>query len=385
MAMIGLNGQAVDVDEFCNAVCRSFSDCEFFQVAEGEINCILFRGPFDESFLSRRSDGFIGVPCCPVQGYVIYSGNAINSPDLLLDIVELGQGESGDNCNSVCSLRRECGYFHVANNNCVMFRGAFRHSLLSSDDAAFVGVPCEMENSTEDPSEAPTEAPTETPIETSTEPTPAPNDCPTEGYFKFPETTIRGDIIGLFLLNGQGVDVVHYCNAVCNSLSDCGFFRVVPDDNRCRIFRGSFNESLLSHRSDAFVGVPCCPTQGYFIYSGSAINSPDLLLDIVELGQEESGDNCNSECSLRRECGYFSRCRQQLRDVQRPISSGAYLSRNAAAFVGVPCGIGNPTEDPSEASTEAPTETPTVIPTLAPTGPTAGPNDCPPAGYFAYA
>ena len=98
--------------------------------------------PLTESLLSADDSRFVGVPCCPVQGYFIYSGNAIRSPDLLLDIVELGQGEGGDNCNSECSLRRECGYFHVAENNCVMFRGPFHLDLLSSDPGVFVGVPC---------------------------------------------------------------------------------------------------------------------------------------------------------------------------------------------------------------------------------------------------
>ena len=345
-AFFHLSGQDIDVDEFCNAACSSRSDCGFFQVDTATNTCIISRGAFDESLLANSRNFFVGVPCCPVQGYVIYSGNTIRNPDLVLAIVGLAQEEGGDNCNAECSLRRECGYFHVADNNCVMFRGPFHQSLLSSDAAVFVGVPCVIENPTEDPSETPTESPTEAstgtptgaPTLAPTRPTAGPNDCPAEGFFRYPRSFIGMTelVFAFYFLNEQGVHVDDFCNAACSSHSDCGFFQISASLNACRIFTGAFDESLLSSGSSEVVGAPCCPVQGYVIYSGNAIRSPDLLLDIVGLGQEEGGDNCNAECSLRRECGYFHVVDHNCVMFRGPFHQGL-LSSDAAVFVGVPC------------------------------------------------
>ena len=156
-----LNKQGVEANEFCNAQCSSFSGCEFFRVNEGNF-CIITGRPFDESSLFSDSSTVVGVPCCPARGYVTYNGKSISNFDLHLDTLVLEQDEGGDKCNAECSLRRECGYFHVVDNTCVMFRGPFHQRLLMSDAPVFVGVPCGIENPTEDPNEAPTEASTPT-------------------------------------------------------------------------------------------------------------------------------------------------------------------------------------------------------------------------------
>ena len=352
LAFFRLDQQRVDVNDFCNAQCNSFSGCGLFQVSDGNF-CTISRAQFDESLLLSDSGTFVGVPCCPVQGYFIYSGKAIHSSDLILDIVELGPDGGGDNCNAECSLRPQCGYFHVEDSNCVMFRGPFHSSLLLSDAAVFVGVPCEgIENPTEDPNEVPTETltevstatPTSTPPLAPTGPIAPPDECPAEGYFRYPQRRVVGGtgvvFIASFLgLTGQDIDVNDFCNAACSSDSDCVFFSIgtsLTSPNSCVTFRGVFDESELSSGFDRLVGVPCCPVQGYVIYSGYAIRSPDLILDIVELGQEEGGDNCNSECSLRPQCGYFhvadNNCVMFIGSFRRGL-----LSRDAEAFVGVPC------------------------------------------------
>ena len=357
---------------------------------------------------------------CPAAGFVTYENTRV-----LLDnqIPTFTRVDGMEDCYRECLLRSECSFFQLTVAGiCLMFNHEFSEFNLTLSFSFKVGVPCErIENPndiftatpTETPTEASTTAPTETPTEASTttptdapteastatptgvltlapeEPTAAPNDCPTEGYLNFPGMSVFASVSSLafFRLNQQRVDVNDFCNAQCNSFSGCGLFRVT-DGNFCIITRGPFDESLLLSDSDTFVGVPCCPVQGYVIYSGKAIRSSDLILDIVELGQDGGGDNCNAECSLRPQCGYFHVEDSNCVMFRGPFHSSLLLS-DAAVFVGVPCeGIENPTEDPNEVPTETPTEvstaTPTSTPPLAPTGPIAPPDECPAEGYFRY-
>ena len=309
---------------------------------------------------------------CPAAGFVTYENRRVLRDNQFFTFAKV---DGIDDCYRQCISHLECGFFEIPLAGvCLMYPPEFKESNLTLSFAFKVGVPCERkENSTEAPTEPFTES------------TAAPNDCPADCYFKYPISSISAsDRIAIFFhLSGQGIDVGEFCNAACRSRSDCGFFQVDADNGTCRICRGTFDESLVANSPRFFVGVPCCPVQGYVIYSGNAIRSPDLLLDIVELGQEEGGDNCNAECSLRRECGYF-----HVEDNNCVMFRGPFhqslLSSDAAVFVGVPCGMENPTGDPSESPTEASTEAPTRAPTLAPTRPTAGPNDCPAEGFFRY-
>ena len=289
---------------------------------------------------------------CPPAGFISYENMQMLLRSQFLPVLLL---DGIDDCYRECISHVECSFFEFITPSgiCVRFTREFEESNLFKRSTVTVGVPCEgTENPTEDPSEAPTEDstanPGEAPTEDSTEnpseapteaPTAGPNDCPAEGYFRYPRTDIRLDEHGELVLatfSAPPVDVNDFCNAACSSHPDCGFFQVEADAEACTIFRGALDLSLFSSDSEIFVGVPCCPVQGYVIYSGNIIPNPDQVLVMVELGQEADVDNCNAECSFRQECKFFFVAAKQC-----AIFGGQFdqnlLSSEPSVIVGVPC------------------------------------------------
>ena len=261
---------------------------------------------------------------CPAAGFISYEKKQAGSRAQSYNSTT---ANGIDDCYRQCVSDSDCGLFEFRDDGvCRMFTtfylrvnfNLFENSLYT------LGFPCKgIENPTKDPSEAPTEAP---------------NDCPAEGYFGYSESFVdtAEPFLSYFLMIGQSVDVDDFCNAACNSHADCEFFEAGTDFNSCNLYRDAFDVSLLNNDADYFVGVPCCPVQGYVIYSGNTVHRPDAPLDMVALGHEEGADNCNAECSLRNGCGYFYVAHNICVMFSGPFHQDVLLS-DVDAFVGVPC------------------------------------------------
>ena len=320
----------------CYRECILRSECGFFEITVFGF-CIMFTGEFEEGNIIPSLTFTLGVPC---------EGEK-NSEDLG-DVHAPTEGSTGcltDACTEAFTgtptdAPTEASTGAPTNAPIEASTGAPTNARTEASTGAPTDAPTEA--STGAPTDAPTEAsagaPTRTPMLAPIGVSATPNDCPAEGYITLPRSSAlrSGPILDFLEISGQGVDLGDFCNAACSSRSDCGFFHVVTNFNTCVMFRGTFDEFLVESDSNVFVGLPCCPVQGYVIYSANPLRSLDVILEIADLEQEEGDENCNAECSLRRECGYFHVTENKC-VMFRGQFNETLVSSDAEPFVGVPC------------------------------------------------